>query len=130
MSIEDFWNNTVWLHRELAAVDARDTYGHAPATVYPVGAAPSGHNAMPDQSWGGSTADRGPGEQEGSVRRWYLDAALDVRSRDVLVVTAGNESGTSWRVEGIPTKVGSPQGVHHIEANASIFTGTVAEESS
>src|SRR5688500_10242104 len=125
MSITDFYNHTVWIHREADALPARDSFGHSPATVYPVGAAPTVRNAMPNQDWAGNTGDRGPGQQENSVRRWYLSNALDVQPRDVLVVTAGNESGTAWRVEGIPTKVGSPQGVHHIEVNTTIFTGPI-----
>ena len=85
---------------------------------------PAGLNARPDQNWGGSLTDFGPGEQQQALRRWFLVLGFDVEERDVLTVVSGPETGKLYRVESV-TKPTNPFTVHHLEVMCSVWHGTL-----
>lgn len=120
--MKHLWNHTVRIYREADP----DEWGHTSGDAEPVGAAPTKHNARPDQNWSGSLQDAGAGEQQAGKRRWFLSRGLgDVRERDVLSVTDGPEAGAKLRVvSAVP--VTTLRGVHHIELNVETFTGALA----
>lgn len=126
--ISGLWNHTVRVYRRLPAEEARGLLTSTDKTAYPVGEAPTGFNSRPDQGWGGSLQDYGTGEQQGAMRRWFLDKSIDVRERDVLLVTAGDEAGQKLSVESV-MKAADRTTLHHIEVNVKAWKGTLGEES-
>jgi len=126
--IRRFWNHTVRLYREPSALSSRDGLGHVDLLPEPVGDAPESSNARPDQEWAGGLAQPGPGEQQVRMRRWFVDKALQVRERDVLVVTSGPESGVRLRVHSA-VPVTHFRGVHHMEVVCEAWHGDLATES-
>lgn len=93
---------------------------------------PDGLNARPHQDWGGNLQDPGPGEQQATMRRWFLVLGFNAQERDVLEVESGPETGKLLRVESV-TKPTNPFAVHHLEVMVSIYAGPLAtdeEESS
>jgi len=118
--IARLWNHTVRVLREPGAEAARDTWGHVELAPVAIGAAPTGFNARPDQNWSGTLQDRGPGEQQNGMRRWFVDRGVDVRERDVLSVTLGPEAGLRLRVHSV-VPVTAPRRVHHIEVNVEVM---------
>jgi hypothetical protein len=125
MSIRRLFNHIVRVYREPDPLTARDSFGSVPLAPEPVGSAPTLPNARPDQNWGGSLDDFGAGEQQGSIRRWFLSYALDVRERDVLSVIAGPESPKLLRVLSV-APMSNRTSVHHLEANVEVWKGEVA----
>lgn len=67
-----------------------------------------------------SLRDYGAGEQATGGADIYFEAGVDVRKRDVLVLTSGPEAGTNWRV----LSVTGPRN-HHGEAAVEPFTGSL-----
>lgn len=88
-------------------------------------AAPAGNNCRPNQAWGGSQQDRGPGEQQGSTRMWGLVAGFDVRENDILRLVAGPEAPKLLRVLSVDRPTGRTGVVHHLEVNAEVWYGSV-----
>lgn len=89
--------------------------------------APAGLNARPNQAWSGSLQDRGPGEQQGTMRQWFLLPGFDVAERDVLKVEGGPEAPALLRVESV-TRPTNPHSVHHIEVNVTVWAGTLPDD--
>lgn len=125
MTISRLWNHTVHVHRRLPADEARGLLGSTDKTAYPVGDEPTEFNARPDQSWGGTLQDYGAGEQQGAMRRWFVDKDLEVLERDVLLVTAGDEAGARLSVESV-MKAADRTTLHHIEVNVKVWQGILA----
>ena len=121
MSLANLFDHRVTVHR---ATVARDAYGDT-VESWASSDAPSRNNARPDQAWSGTLQDQGAGEEQGAKRRWYLAKTLDVRERDVLVVTTGPEAPKQLRVVSV-TKPTTGRGiVHHIEVNVESFAGSL-----
>jgi hypothetical protein len=126
VSINRLWNHSVRLYRLPAIPESRGTLGSTSKSPVPVTALTTQFNARPHQDWGGDLTDRGPGEQQGTKRRWFLEKSIDVRERDILSVTSGPETGLRLSVESI-AKPGRVQGVHHIEVMGSVWKGVLGE---
>jgi hypothetical protein len=125
VTISRLWNHSVQVYRRLPAVEGRGFLTSTDKTAYPVGDAPSEHNARPDQTWGGALQDYGTGEQQGTMRRWFVAKDIDVRERDVLLVTAGDEAGQRLSVESV-MKAADRTTLHHIEVNVKVWQGILA----
>jgi hypothetical protein len=123
-TIARLWNHTARLYREPDAETSRDALGHVAAEPLPVGDAPVRANARPDQTWAGTLQDQGAGEQQGTLRRWFLDRSIPVAERDVLSVTSGPEAPLLLRVMSV-TKPAAPLATHHIEVNVVVWDGAV-----
>ena len=84
--------------------------------------APAGLNCRANQKWSGDLQDNGPGEQQGSLRQWFLVKDFDVQERDVIEVVSGPEAPLQLRVVSV-TKLTSLKRldvVHHIEVNVEV----------
>lgn len=126
MSIERLFNHTVRIYRLPNAEEARDGMGFVDETPLPIGSAPIRKNARPDQNWSGNLSNPGAGEQQGAMRRWLLDKGMDVRFRDILSVTAGDEAPALLKV-GSVSKPAMRSRIHHIEVNVEVWEGTLGE---
>lgn len=124
MSIDQYWDHRVLIHRENPD---QDDYGDTIPnwTAVPV---PAGLNATAHRVWSGNMQDQGPGEIQGTMRQWYLDAGFDVRERDVLQVVQGPypENGKLYRVESVSPATG-PLVVHHYEVMATVARFTLLQ---
>lgn len=127
--ISRHFNAIVRVYREPEPEGARDRFGGVDLLPRPVDDAPTAPNARADESWSGTLENRGPGEQQGSPRRWFLDAEMDVRDRDVLLVETGPNAGLKLRVAGVLKATNGPQ-VHHLEANVEVWDGRLGEDES
>lgn len=125
MTIERLFNHIVWPYREPDAVSSRDTFGSVALVPEPVGPEPTVNNARPDQGWGGSLDDFGPGEQQGSIRRWFLHKDLQVEERYILRVMSGTDAGLLLRV--LSVMQGSDRyRLRHKEVNVEVWNGVLA----
>ena len=122
MTITALFTHIVWVYREPDAEASRDSYGGVDLLPLPVGSPPSVNNARPDDGWAGGLDDFGPGEQQGAVRRWFLDKNLDVRERDVLYVIAGENAPMYVRVVSV-NRTTAFSTLHHLEANCEVWPG-------
>lgn len=122
MSFRALLNHIVRVYREPDPLTARDDMGNVVSVHEPIGPAPRVRNARPHQRWMGDLRDPGPGEEQTRLRTWFLHKDLDVQERDVLLVIAGEETGSKWRVVSL-VPVQTRRSLHHKEANCESWSG-------
>lgn len=127
MSFNGLMNHRVRVYREPDPLANVDDTGHVPTRPEPLAADGMGFNARPHQRWMGDQRDRGPGEQQDRLRTWYLRKEVEVAERDVLLVTAGEEAGSTWRVVSL-VPVHGYRRLHHKEANCERWVGRLSED--
>lgn len=127
MSIEALFNQAVRIYREPDLLSSRDEKGGVSTLPEPTMDEPTGFNARADQKFRGTVVDSGPGEAQSRLQIWFLHKNLDVRDRDILRVTTGEETGRLLRVmHALP--VYGRRALHHWEANCEDWVGTLPEE--
>ena len=87
-------------------------------------AAPAGLNARATLNESGNLEDRGPGEIQATMQRWFLVVGFDVAERDVLSVVSGPRAPVLLRVEKVIPGT-HPLEVHHIEVDVTVWSGSV-----
>ena len=127
--IESFWSHHAVLYRPRPETDpsTRDESGDVLAIFDPL-TAPTGLNCCPHRNWSGTLQNHGPGEQQNSLRQWFLDKGFPApQERDVLRVESGPESPVLLRLLSV-VPVTMPVRLNHYEVNVEVFVGSVLPE--